>query len=295
MEKTIITRKWLSGIGYEVAFWNNVYRWKHTYDGLMGWSNHGKTIALEGFDANSWLAAIEEPTVLDVGSGMSYAVGNFIDRDGQQQPLDVHHVDPLAFHFNRILKRRKKPLPAIDFGMIEYLSAFFGENKADMVIIQNALDHSSNPIKGIKEALRTLRVGGVLYLNHHPNEAEMEHYKGFHQYSIMSEDGRLIIWNKQERHDIHELVAGYAQVEVQVIEENQHVVAVIRKTASLPTALFTDNDDRRELCTVLMQLQQEQQSLRSRLNYYKFNAVQCAAQALPWEWKMKLKRLIKQA
>lgn len=295
MKQTIITQKWLSGIGYEVAFWNNVYRWRHTYDGMMGWSNHGKTIALEGFDANSWLLERQLPMVLDVGAGMSYAVGNFLEKDGRQTPLHIRHVDPLAMHFNKILRRYRKSLPDIDFGMVEYLSAFFGEEQADMVVIQNALDHSSSPIKGIREALRTLRVGGVLYLNHHPNEAEMEHYKGFHQYNITSENGRLIIWNKHERHDIAEMVAGYATVEVQVMKENGHVVAVIKKTAHLPETLFDDNADRRELCEVLMQLQLSQQNLTRRFSYAWFNALQCCAQALPWEWKMKLKRLIKQA
>ena len=25
------TSRWFSGIAYEVAFWNNVYRWNHTF------------------------------------------------------------------------------------------------------------------------------------------------------------------------------------------------------------------------------------------------------------------------
>lgn len=295
MQQTVITEKWLSGIGYEVAFWNNVYRWRHTYNGLMGWSNHGKTIALEGFDANSWLLGHEQPMVLDVGAGMSYTVGNLLEQDGRQLPLQVRHVDPLAMHFNRILRRYHKPLPDIDFGLAEYLSAFFGEEQADLIVIQNALDHSSCPIKGIREALRTLRVGGVLYLNHHPNEAETEHYKGFHQYNITADGGRLVIWNKHERHDIGQLTEGFATVEVQVMEDSRHVVAVIRKTAPLPAALFDDNADRRELCEVIVRLHASQQNITRRLSYAWFNTLQCCAQALPWEWKMKLKRLIHQA
>lgn len=166
---TAITQKWLEGISYEVAFWNNVYRWPHTFQGMMGWAHYGSTICLEGFDANHFLLANDHPSVYDVGSGMSYAVGDHLEKGGKLIPLDIHYIDPLAFHFNRILKKYKKKLPPIEFGMTEYLSAFIHD--ASLITIQNALDHSSAPIKGIVEALLALRKGGVLYLNHHPNEA----------------------------------------------------------------------------------------------------------------------------
>ena len=37
-QKNIVTEKWLDGIAYEIAFWNNVYRWPHTFKGMMGWA-----------------------------------------------------------------------------------------------------------------------------------------------------------------------------------------------------------------------------------------------------------------
>ena len=142
---TAITQKWLEGISYEVAFWNNVYRWPHTFQGMMGWAHYGSAICLEGFDANHFLLADDHPRVYDVGSGMSYAVGDHLEKDGKLIPLDIHYIDPLAFHFNRILKKYKKKLPPIEFGMTEYLSAFIHD--ASLITIQNALDHSSAPIK----------------------------------------------------------------------------------------------------------------------------------------------------
>ena len=300
--KPIITTKWLGGISYEIAFWNNVYRWPHTFKGMMGWANYGSKIELEGFDANAFLQKQTEPHVYDVGCGMSYAIGDKMECDGQLIPLDVHYVDPLAIHFNDILRRHKKDLPFIEFGMAEYLSAFIPSADASLITIQNALDHSSMPIKGIVESLVSLRTGGVLYLNHHPNEAEMEKYKGFHQYNVDEQDGKLIIWNKQERINVNELLQDYASVETRQMP-NGHIVAVITKSSNnLPSHLqiyVDDTKDKGELCQVLLQFQYDNSSLlrniRESIYFGMFNAVQCFAQMLPWGLKMRLKRLIKQA
>ena len=288
--------RWLKGIGYEVAFWNNVYRWKKTFSGMMGWSHYGKTIQLDTFDANGFLAQDDNPVVLDVGSGMSYAPGNFIEKDGRLQPLDIHYVDPLAFFFNRILKRHHRDMPQIEFGMMEYLSAFYEKDSTSMVIIQNALDHSANPLKGIYEALDTLRIGGVLYLNHHPNEAVVEGYKGFHQYNIIGQDGRLIIWNKDERHDVSQLLSPFATTEV-TEGEDAHVVAIVRKTAEVPAHLLCDKADKHNLCEQMLMQAVDSFSLSANLTryfrYWKFNTIQYVAQALPWDKKMKIKQLLK--
>lgn len=133
-----------------------MYRWPHTFKGMMGWANYGSKIELEGFDANAFLQQQTEPHVYDVGCGMSYAIGDKMECDGQLIPLDVHYVDPLAIHFNDILRRHKKDLPFIEFGMAEYLSAFIPSADASLITIQNALDHSSMPIKGIVESLVSL-------------------------------------------------------------------------------------------------------------------------------------------
>lgn len=298
-----ITQKWLDGISYEVAFWNNVYRWPHTFKGMMGWAHYGSKISLEGFDANAFLLSFDHPKVYDVGAGMSYAVGDHVERNGKLEPLDIHYVDPLAFHFNRILRKYKKDLPLIEFGMAEYLSAFI-PGDASLITIQNALDHSSAPIKGIVEALTALRTGGVLYLNHHPNEAEMEHYKGFHQFNVDEEHGELIIWNRQERTNVNQLLHDIATVEVKRMD-NGHIIAVLKRedqTKELPTSLRQYVDDKRdkaELCEVLMQYQYNHastlRSLANGLRFGMFNTIQCVAQMLPWSLKMKVKHWLKQA
>ncbi len=122
MEQNDFTLSWMRGIPYEIAFWNNVFRWTHTYNGLMNWSKFGSVIELEGYDANAELKDMASPKVLDVGCGMSYATGNFIEKDSVKVPLDIHYIDPLADYYNIILRRHKRQLPDIEFGMAEYLS-----------------------------------------------------------------------------------------------------------------------------------------------------------------------------
>lgn len=299
MDKTDNTlNKWTQGISYEIAFWNNVYRWKHTFDGMMSWSHYGREICLEGFDANRFLAAREKPVVLDVGCGMSYATGNHVNKHDGLTPLDIHYVDPLADYFNEILRRHNRQLPAIEFGMMEYLSSFYPKHDLDMIIIQNALDHSANPYKGIVEAIDCLTTEGILYLNHHPNEAETEHYKGFHQYNIINEDGHLIIWNRNGRHDVNKLLEGFAETTV-TTHENGHVIAVIRKTADVPQEQLAVKQDRQQLAKMLIGMSKSQrsiwQSVKFNMQYTKYNIIQFFAQALTWEMKMSLKRAIKQA
>ena len=290
--------KWAKGISYEIAFWNNVYRWKWTYDGMMNWSHYGKEICLEGFDANSFLAKTARPIVLDVGCGMSYATGNYIKKSNEIIPLDIHYIDPLADYFNTILKRHHRLMPTIEFGMIEYLSSFYLEKNIDMIIIQNALDHSYNPCKGILEALDCLKSGGILYLNHHANEAETEHYKGFHQFNINNESGELIIWNKNKKYDIGKILADFTQISVNTYS-NGHIIAVIKKTGEVPQRLLSAKQDRLLLSKTLIRFYKNQnnvwRAVSNKTEYWFFNIIQFFIQALPWGMKMRIKKAIKQA
>lgn len=295
------TLEWLEGINYEVAFWNNVYRWKHTFDGMMGWSHYGGIIDLECFDANSYLTNLpagKGPKILDVGSGMSYALGNMMGDSENPKPLDIHYIDPLASYFNKILERYKRPLPKIEFGMMEYLSKFHPQHDADLIVIQNALDHSSQPMKGILEAIDTLKTGGILYLNHHPNEAETEHYKGFHKYNIQISNGQLSIWNKEESINVGEVIKDFAQIETKR-NDNGHVIAIIKKTKERPQNSDTSDTDIQQLCKDMIDYHQKNgslwYSLKRQCQYWKYNTIQFCVQALTWKQKMMLKRIIKQA
>lgn len=289
-------RAWVEGIPYELAFCNNVCRWTATFNSMMQWSKYGKPIQLAGFDANAFLLSRNHPVVLDVGCGMSFANGDRLVTPEGEVPLEVHYIDPLAHYYNKIKAHHHRQIPDVEYGMMECLSGNYGRESASLVLICNALDHSANPMKGILEAMDVLETGGCLYLNHHPNEAEAEHYKGFHKFNIcIDEQERLVIWNKEKRIIVNELLEGFADITTQTLD-NGFVVAVIRKTAQVPDEKLNHRGDKGEL-TIALSSQIEMtmrpwNALRLSLKYLWFNAIQFFVQALSWEGKQRLRRLV---
>lgn len=232
--KKNVAREWLKGIPYEVAFWRSYYANERRRNDLFGWSLYGKPCNLEGFDIDGYIAGcgVDNPIILDVGCALSYAFGNIIN--GTE--ADVRYVDPLAPFYNKILERYKIQRPRITYGMVEALSASFAPGSVTFIHIRNALDHCANPFGGILQALSTLRIGGVLYLNHFRNEAQNEGYRGFHQYNITEQDGHLILWNRDNSIDVTEALAGFATTETSITDSGR-IVAVITKTKPVPESL----------------------------------------------------------
>lgn len=282
-------KDWLSGIPYELAFWNNVFRWTSTFNSMMRWSRYNKNLELDGMDVSVLLKDSENPIVLDIGCGLSFANGDRLSIGGEEKKIDVHYIDPLADFYNVINRRHKRHLPNIEFGIMEHISSTWNCSDVTLCIICNALDHSSSPIKGIMEALKVLKIGGRLYLNHHPNEAETENYKGFHKFNIcIDEQKRLIIWNRQERVIVNDLLAGYAEIETKTLD-NGFVVAIITKIADIPnnTGQEYNTEHLRSL------IQATSNTLSFKIKYQWYNIIQFFVQSLSWDKKQKLKRLIK--
>lgn len=291
-------KKWIKGIPYEEAFWRSMYRNRKTRKGLFAWSKYGRELELPGFDAVNFLKECESdvtlPVVLDVGCGMSYCTGNKID--GKE--LNIQYVDPLAPYYNKILDDYKIDMPHIEFGMIEYLSSFFPKSDVSLIIVQNALDHSANPLKGIRECLGSLKVGGVLYLKHYINEAEYENYRGFHKFNVDEQNGKLIIWNESERYDVKEMMADVAEVETQRIKSGGKifVVSVIKKTKDpvfIPEEVKTDVSC---LCNEIISISMDMNSSAKMLSFHfrksVYTVMQFFLRMLGADIRMKLKMLV---
>ena len=217
-------KSWANGVNYEVAFWNAFLSKKKCKD-IQERLQSNEELVLAGCDVNRLIKfdENEKPIILDVGCALGYATGTKIDgRD-----TDFWYIDPLADFYNQILDKKKLSFPRIKAGMVEYLTGTVKKNSISLIIINNALDHSFDPIKGIIECFSTLKEGGILYLNHYKDEAEHENYRGFHQYNINCKNGQLLCWNKNNSVNISELLNGYAHVDITDLDDR--VVAVIRK------------------------------------------------------------------
>lgn len=240
--------RWLGGIPYEVSFWESYYDNKKRRKELFEWSCYDKPFDLENFDIHKYIhnLNIDNPQVIDVGCSLSYVLGNIID--GKMR--SILYVDPLASFYNQILDRQKLSLPRIVFGMIETLSLSFMKDSVDFIHVRNALDHSFNPLLGIINCLQILKLGGILYLNHHPNEAEKENYRGFHQYNIIDESDNLIIWNKESSLNISQYLKGICSIEVSR-SDSGNVVAVITKLDEIPSELYSSKETVQHFSQVL--------------------------------------------
>lgn len=243
------TAQWIKGIPYEVAFWESYYGNRRRRSDLFSWSLYGKECELDNFDMSRFMErhAVDSALVLDVGCALSYAFGTKLD--GRDMTVDF--VDPLAVFYNSILDRHKIDRPRIKFGMVESLGASYPENSVTFIHIRNALDHCADPMAGILQAVDCLEPGGMLYINHFRNEAMREGYRGFHQYNIDIDGGRLVIWNKTSCIDVAARLEGFATVQPSVTGEGR-IVAVIEKTAPVPGSVLDREKARRDMAEMMM-------------------------------------------
>jgi SAM-dependent methyltransferase len=146
---------------------------------------------------------------LDVGSGPVPFIGYKLE----DVALQITAVDPLASIYNKLLARHQlRPPVAPIFAPAEELTSFFEFNSFDIAHCHNALDHSFDPLRGISEMLKVVRVGGFILLRHHRNEAEHEQYTGFHHHNFDCREGRFVIWNKSVLVDVPDFLTGHAEV-----------------------------------------------------------------------------------
>lgn len=179
-----------------------------------------------------------------------------------EKKVDLTLVDPLAFAYKEL--GRKYGFHFTTFprtGMVECLSLIFPENSYDLVHMSNSLDHSFDPIEGIRQLLYVTKVGGKVILRHHDNVAETANYQGLHQWNLTTEDGKFIVWNKEKRVVMNELLKEYATVEFAAPSEEitlgskwEYQKIVIRKNKEFKLESAYAGDVLVQLCEQIMEL-----------------------------------------
>ncbi|MDD3321378.1 MAG: methyltransferase domain-containing protein [Paludibacter sp.] len=284
-------KDWLNGIPYEIAFWSSVFKNKKSRNNLLLWSQNNCTINNKILNLEEFLSSTKYSTVLDVGCGMSFRTKYIL----KNYDVNLQYIDPLADYFNKIAIKNKVNVPNIQFGMLEYLSAFYPAKNISLIFIFNALDHSQNPIKGLFECIEILKIGGIIYLQHHNNEAETESYRGFHKFNITIDENQLIIWNKKNRYNINELFTDFAEVITDFTGDEP--TAIIKKTKNTSKISINDDDDKRFLCENLINFTKEMSSLSFVLKYHIklrwYFFIHFVFQYLSFDFKRKIKRAIR--
>lgn len=169
----------------------------------------------------------KEVTIAEIGSGMFCTIGSLWD----DVKVNMYPSDILADEYNNMLKEAGIVpfIPVLKESMEElsYKDSFF-----DIVHCVNALDHTPDPKKALKEMYRVTKPKGFIYLRHFPNVGESEGYFGMHLWNICQKgDGDCEIWNKNERFILSSLFPNVStSMKREADYENEDlVVTVIQK------------------------------------------------------------------
>lgn len=177
------------------------------------------------------LTSIDSETVriLDVGAGPTTSLG----KTHPAKHLEITAVDPLGDEYARLLADAEIDPPVRTQQVAgEELSSSFQPASFDIAYARNALDHSIDPARIIREMLAVVRPGGFVLLRHYEHEAETMDYEELHQWNFGLEDGRLVVWNERRRIDVAAELADAATVTAALEGGSDHaawVTAVIEK------------------------------------------------------------------
>lgn len=247
---------WLGEIKTEIAFWDRLFYTKGKEGGdpeIFKFRTNPECPFQIPDDLEK-----QDSKILDVGSGPYSRLGYVYN----EKKVDLTLVDPLAFAYKELGRKYGFHFAtAPRTGMVECLSLIFSENSYDLVHMSNSLDHSFDPIEGIRQLLYVTKVGGKVILRHHDNVAEMANYQGLHQWNLTTEDGKFIVWNKEKRVVMNELLKEYATVEFAAPSEEitlgskwEYQKIVIRKNKEFKLESAYAGDVLVQLCEQIMEL-----------------------------------------
>jgi len=207
---------WLNGLESELNFWASVIATGRAGDRILDDRK---------FDLEQYLDK-EETSFIDIGSGPFATTGKYTEKTN----LIFKAVDPLAYIY-KALKLKGKITTGItpEYCMVERLVEKYGENKFDIVHMQNSLDHVFNPLIGIMQILGICKIGGKIILRHIENEAEKENYMGFHQWNLCVENNNFLIWRKEIKYCISKMFEKYIDVSFEKTDGYYFGVVIIKK------------------------------------------------------------------
>lgn len=152
-----------------------------------------------------------KPKILDAGSGPICSLGYKDPRGIIQYELIM--TDALAEHYQELLNENNLQVPIkpikCDF---EKLSTIFEENYFDFIHTRNALDHSYDPLNGIRTMLKILKSNCTLLIRGYINEGKHGFYRGLHQWNFDGKDDKFIIWNESNYLIVNDHLDGQGYV-----------------------------------------------------------------------------------
>ncbi len=203
----------------EVSFWR---RWLETRGG--DWPEEFAQRLDPGAPLHWELANLLPPgavaEILDVGAGPLTSLGKV----APGRTLRITAVDPLAEAYSAMLVEQRIAPPVRTMpGDAAGLLGQFGADRFDLVHARNAIDHTADAPRAVREMLAVARPGGAVYLAHARNEGERQGYGGMHRWNFDVEtvrgEAHFILWNRSLRVDLTEELSCAAGVTVHAVPE----------------------------------------------------------------------------
>jgi SAM-dependent methyltransferase len=217
---------WASGTSWELNFWEEfLAQRKGKYRETFG----------ERMDAVSPLQPfleelIVEPEgqsvrILDVGAGPF----TFVGRKSARWPIEIVPVDPLAGGYDLLLAKYGVVPPVRTLSVAaEDLLARFGPASFDLVCCRNALDHTLDPVRALRQMCEVVKPGASISLHHQTYEAERNKYTGMHQWNFFLDGEAFIIAGVADQVNVDALFAQRATVRNQLLEGKWLVTSITR-------------------------------------------------------------------
>jgi SAM-dependent methyltransferase len=202
------------GSKHELSFWSEYLHTRGSYQGVHWTEDYNFRLdPLQPLQEHviRYLDAPPSATVsiLDVGSGPLTKLG----KRWEGRNVEITAVDVLGDEYNRLLHELGLTPPVrTQQGEVERLTEYFPKNSFDLVYMENALDHSRDPLLGIRQMLEVVKLGGYILLRHYENEAETANYKGFHRWNFCENNGHFVIWNRKSRLSVNDILGNAAEV-----------------------------------------------------------------------------------
>jgi SAM-dependent methyltransferase len=223
-----MNRRWLRGQASETRYW-------HKYFSGYGRDDLAKRLdpelPLQDY-IQRWLdPGAESVSILDVGAGPLTTLGKVWD-GGR---LEITAVDILADAYDEILTEFDvvPPVRTVPCAT-EALAERFGENRFDLVYVENALDHHADVVEAIEQMLRVAKIGGHVVMRHARDEGESKGYDGLHQWNLCIEDGDYLIWNREVRTSVRSEFGDWSKLVHLEDPRPPWELVVVEKTAAPP-------------------------------------------------------------
>lgn len=223
---------WKNDLESEVSFWENWLRtqgadWKEEYKMRLDPDSKLQEIFLSYLDRK-----VAKNRILDVGAGPLTAVNKRCDL----LELEICAVDALADEFDDLLKRYSiQPIVRTQKCDGEKLSETFAENIFEITYSRNALDHSYNPLKCIKEMIKVTRKDRYIILQVFEREGSHQEWNGLHKWDFFIRKkyflGKAHFYlqgKKRKKIDLTNSLESLAQV-VYLNKMGREITAVFKK------------------------------------------------------------------